>query len=474
MVATTRQAMQPSRLAVSRGIGQPNITIFSQAQTQLAIQHRPAAGLAGPPPGGLLALPPIPPIQAQAAPPPIQDAAAAAEPRAAAAEAPGLAAPLAAAASMEDVAARVEDARPAAQQPAVAQAPTAAPVPTADAAGAKAAAPNSSGATVGTWDTTDRSEIPSLVNLMEAELGSVLKRRKIPTKMKRPAAFKEAEVGEDEGADVGPPSQEVDEAAEEDMVSENSDEQPLVSKGTDYAQKKPAAATLLGPAESRNDASMMKKPAAAKAENQGGNSTMSRPAAAKPPGVESQEGEAATRRLQTPPKLAATPTKPTTAATSLQGSRTPKASTTAVAAQSGAKQAANFSKIGELPKAKEGAKKRPAAAVSPATHRAFKLKRSNASEELGADSSDVDIDVSKLGLKHPELQWPGVPKTPRPVFQVNGWNVWTDLKGAKWRVRAIEWTNPSDFGFGFGQKEPVLAKLAWGRLLNKVSRAPSA
>ena len=99
---------------------------------------------------------------------------------------------------------------------------------------------------------------------------------------------------------------------------------------------------------------------------------------------------------------------------------------------------------------------------------------SHASEELGADSSDVDIDVSKLGLKHPERQWPGVPKTPRPVFQVNGWNVWTDLKGAKWRVRAIEWTNPSDFGFGFGQKEPVLAKLAWGRLLNKVSRAPSA
>ena len=230
---------------------------------------------------------------------------------------------------------------------------------------------------------------------MEEELNLVLKRRKIPMKMKRPAAFKQAESGENEG---------VDEAAED------SDQQPLVSL------KKPAAA----------------KPAAAKAEDQGGDSMMKRPTAATPPGVMSKEGEAATR---SPLKRDATPLTP----------KTPKASKTAVATQSGAKQAANSSKkIGT----KSGAKKRPAAAVSPATHHAPKLK-------------------------YPQLQWPGVPTTLRPVFQVNGWNVWTDLKGKKWRVRAIEWTNPSDRAFGFGQKDPELAKKAWARLVNTVSRAPS-
>ena len=215
---------------------------------------------------------------------------------------------------------------------------------------------------------------------MEDELSLVLKRRKIPMKMKRPAAFKQAESGENEGADE---------------AAEDSDQQPLVSL------KKPAAA----------------KPAAA---------------AAKPPGVMSKEGEAATRP---PLKRDATPLTP----------KTPKASKTAVATQSGAKQAANSSKkIGT----KSGAKRRPAAAVSPATHHAPKLK-------------------------YPQLQWPGVPTTLRPVFQVNGWNVWTDLKGKKWRVRAIEWTNPSDLAFGFGQKDPGLAMKAWARLVNKVSRAPS-
>ena len=98
---------------------------------------------------------------------------------------------------------------------------------------------------------------------------------------------------------------------------------------------------------------------------------------------------------------------------------------------------------------------------------------SSPSAEVEAESSEkAEIDVSKLGLKWPELQWPGIPQAARPVFQVNGWNVWTDLKGKKWRVRAIEWTNPSDFGFGFGQKDPGLAKKSWCRLVNRVSRKP--
>eukprot|EP00959_Pyramimonas_sp_CCMP1952_P103679 2168208-Pyramimonas_sp.AAC.1 len=77
-----------------------------------------------------------------------------------------------------------------------------------------------------------------------------------------------------------------------------------------------------------------------------------------------------------------------------------------------------------------------------------------------------------MGLKRPELLWPGVPTTPRPVFQFNGWNVWTDLKGKKWRARDIELENPSDFGFGFGQRGPGLAKKARGRLVGQMCSKP--
>ncbi|CAK0846770.1 unnamed protein product [Prorocentrum cordatum] len=264
---------------------------------------------------------------------------------------------------------------------------------------------------------SDRDQKSALHRVMEDELNTVLKRKKIEEKT---TPHKHG------GPDAGSPLQDVGAAAADDadMASQDSDDQPLVGA----AGKKPSAATPmeLDKGQKRSEASepvdskigAMKRPAAAKAV---GDPVMGRPAAAKPqeaenpPEVESAKGEAAN-----------TPSKKPASGALVQTSK-PKAATSA--ARGGGKAAAL---------------KRPAATPSPAP------KRSRSSEGLGASSSD-DVDVADLGLKRPELQWPG---------------------GKKWRARAIEWENPSDFGYGFGQKGPALAKKAWGRLVSKVCSAP--
>eukprot|EP00959_Pyramimonas_sp_CCMP1952_P292728 6122384-Pyramimonas_sp.AAC.1 len=94
------------------------------------------------------------------------------------------------------------------------------------------AAPSSSGSPWGTWDMSDRDQKSALHRVMEDELNTVLKRKKIKEK---------TTPHKHEGPDAGSPLQDVGAAAADDadMASQDSDDQPLVGA----ASKKPSAAT---------------------------------------------------------------------------------------------------------------------------------------------------------------------------------------------------------------------------------------